>query len=48
MGTGINEKVASDFSATRENIFLGYKVTNLPMAINYIILLGKQFMYKCK
>ena len=44
----INEKVDSDVSVTRENIFLGYNVNNPPMAINYIILLGKQFIYKCK
>ena len=46
--TWINEKVVSDVSSTRENIFLGYNVTNPPMAINHIILCGKQFIYKCK
>ena len=48
VGAWINDKVGSDVSANRENIFLGYNVTNPPMAINYIILLGKQFIYKCK
>ena len=46
--TWINDKVDSDVTVTRENVFLGYNVNNPPMAINCIILLGKQFIYKCK
>ena len=33
----INEKVGSDVSSPRENIFLGYNVTNHPMVIDYYI-----------
>ena len=36
-------------SLSQKNIFFfGFNIDNPPLAINYIILLGKQFIYKCK
>ena len=35
-------------SLCQKNIFCCFNVNNPPLAVNYIILLGKQFVYKCK
>ena len=35
-------------SLSQKNIFFLVSILIIPLAINYIILLGKQFIYKCK
>jgi len=44
----INLKTHIDIDYSKEVIFFGFKLSNPPLAVNYIILLAKQFIWKCK
>ena len=44
----IRSKTLIDVEYSKENIFLGFNVNNPPLAINNLILLAKQFIYRCK
>ena len=44
----IKIKSECDICVSKVNIFLEYNIKNPRLAINYIILLGKQFINKCK
>lgn len=44
----IKLKINCDLCVSKTNILFGYDIKNPASAINSIILLGKQFIYKCK